>query len=147
MGKYKVAFICVKNAFRSQIAQAFAEDRAADVIEAFSGGSAPADEVDPVAVAVMREAGINIARRRPKSLPDDVLRTLDLIVHMGCGDGVLCLAVPGVPSENWGIDDPGSDIDRARAAREQIRMKVDLLAERLRSGRLQPEPEFRLDLG
>ncbi len=147
MRRYKVAFICVKNAFRSQMAQAFAEDRAADVIEAFSGGSAPADEVDPAAVAVMREAGIDISGKKPKALPDDVLRALDLIVHMGCGDGVSCLAVPGVPSENWGIDDPSSDVDRARAVREQIRTKVDRLAERLRSGRLEPGPEFRLDLG
>lgn len=146
MTRLRVAFICVKNAFRSQIAQGFAESRAADVVEAFSGGSDPADDVDPLAVAVMREVGIDISGRRPKSLPDEILRSLDLIVHMGCGDGVTCLAVPGVPSENWGIEDPGSSIERARQVREQIRAKVDAFAERLRSGMLQPEVELRLDL-
>lgn len=146
MKKYRVAFICTKNAFRSQIAQAFAEDRARDVIEAFSGGSAPAAEVDPVAVLIMREVGIDISARRPKSLPDEVLKTLDLIVHMGCGDGVSCLTVPGIPSEDWGIDDPGADIEKGREIRELIRAKVDQLSDRLRSGDVQPEPEFRLDL-
>ncbi len=145
MKRYRVAFICVENAFRSQIAQAFAELRSADVIEAFSGGSAPASTVDPAAVAVMREVGIDISGRRPKSLPDEVLRTLDLIVHMGCGDGVSCLAVLGVPSEDWNIDDPGSDIDKARETRETIRAEVDQLAERLRQGKVQPEVEFKLN--
>lgn len=147
MERYKVAFICVKNAFRSQIAQAFSETLAPDIIEALSGGSAPADAVDPTAVEVMREVGIDISAKRPRSLPEEVLREVDLIVHMGCGDGVSCLAVPGIPSENWGIDDPGSDLGRARATREAIRANVGLLAERLRSGRVHPETEFRLDTG
>lgn len=146
MRKYRVAFICVKNAFRSQIAQAFAESDAGDLIEARSGGSAPATAVDPAAVAVMREVSIDISARRPKALPDEELRSLDLIVHMGCGDGVICLAAPGVPSEDWEIDDPGSNLDDARRVRDMIRVRVRELADRLRRGEVSPGIEFKLDL-
>ncbi len=143
---YRVAFICTKNAFRSQIAEGFAKALAHDVIEPLSGGSRPADRVDPLAVDVMAESEVDISASRPKSLPDEALRSLDLIVHMGCGIAGTCPNVPGIPSEDWGIPDPGGDLEQARSIRDEIRAKVEQLAARLRSGEVVSKPEFNLEL-
>lgn len=133
--RYRVVFICTRNSCRSQMAEAFARAVASDIIEPLSGGTAPADEVDPGAVAAMREAGIDISGARPKVLPQADLSAADLIVHMGCGSEQ-CLVVPGIPSEEWGIDDPaGHGEEGYGLAREIIRQKVLDIAERLRTGR------------
>lgn len=145
MRRYKVAFICTKNAFRSQMAEGFAKALESDVIEPLSGGSEPADQVDPLAVKVMAESGTDISASKPKSLPDEFLRSLDLIVHMGCGPFRLCPNVPGVPSEDWGIPDPTGDLENARHVRDTIKKKVEQLASRLRTGKVVAEPEFRLE--
>lgn len=146
MRRYRVAFICTKNAFRSQIAEGFAKALAPDVIEPFSGGSEPAGRVDPLAAEAMAESGTDISGSKPKSLPDGFLRSLDLIVHMGCGPVRLCPNVPGVPSEDWGIPDPTGGLENARSVREAIRKKVEQLASRLRTGKVVAEPELRLEL-
>lgn len=146
MRRYRVAFICTKNAFRSQIAEGFAKALAPDIIEPLSGGSEPAAHVDRLAVEVMSEVGVDVSSARPKSLPDEALGSLDLIVHMGCGPAKTCLNFPGVPSEDWGIPDPTGGIELARTVRDTIKGKVELLAARLRSGRVVAEPEFKLEL-
>ena len=146
MRKYKVAFICTKNAFRSQIAEGFAKALAGDIMEPSSGGSEPTDRVDPLAVEVMAESGVDISSSRPKSLPDSFLRSLDLIVQMGCGPVKTCLSFPGVPSEDWGIPDPSGSPEDARAVRDTIKERVVQLAARLRSGKVVAEPEFKLEL-
>jgi arsenate reductase len=131
--RYKVAFICIKNSCRSQMAEAFARELASDVIEPYSGGTEPSARLDPGAVDAMREVGIDISGARPKLLPKETLYSLDLVVHMGCGSEQ-CLAVPGVPSEEWGIEDPAAKgPEKYREIRELIRTKVLDLAGRLRS--------------
>jgi arsenate reductase len=135
--KYRVAFICVKNSCRSQMAEALARYLAGDVIDPVSGGTEPAERVDPGAVGAMKEIGIDISQARPKQLSREILRSLDLVVHMGCGAPGMCLFVPGIPSEDWGIEDPiGKSEDKYREVRDVIGTKVRDLAARLRSGKL-----------
>jgi len=135
--RYRVAFICVKNSCRSQMAEAFARHLASDVIDPVSGGTELAERVDPGAVTAMKEIGIDISRARPKQLSKEALQSLDLVVHMGCGAPGMCLFVPGIPSEDWGIEDPiGKSEDKYREVRDVIETKVRDLAARLRSGKL-----------
>lgn len=147
--RYRVAFICVKNSCRSQMAEAFARHLANDVMDPVSGGTEPAEQVDAGAVEAMKSIGIDISRARPKQLSRETLQSLDLIIHMGCGAPEICLAVPGVPSEDWGIEDPvGKPLEKYTEIMSIIEEKVRDLADRLRSGRLQPASQssnaFRL---
>jgi len=131
--RYRVAFICTRNSCRSQIAEAFARSLASDVIEPFSGGIEPGLQLDNGAVETMKEIGIDISGSRPKRLPQEILYSFDLVVHMGCGSEQ-CLEVPGVPSEEWSIEDPADGgPEEYRQVREVIRAKVVDLADRLRS--------------
>jgi arsenate reductase len=134
--RYRVAFICVKNSCRSQMAEAFARHLASDVIEPVSGGTEPAERVDPGAVEAMREIGIDMSEAHPKQLSRETLESLDLVVHMGCGAPGMCLVVPGVPSEDWGIEDPvGKSPEKYREVVRVIEKKIQDLAARLRSGK------------
>ncbi|MEM0342712.1 MAG: arsenate reductase ArsC [Thermoplasmata archaeon] len=131
--RYRVAFVCTKNSCRSQMAEAFARELAPDVIDPLSAGTEPAKEVDPRAIEVMREVGIDISDAKPKALAPEETADLDLVVHMGCGSQ-RCMVVPGVPTEEWQIEDPeGKGIDAYRAVRELVRTHVVGLAERLRA--------------
>lgn len=117
------------------MAEALARHLAIDVIEPFSGGTEPAARVDPGAVGVMKEIGIDISQARPKQLSSEILQSVDLVIHMGCGAPEMCLTVPGVPSEDWGIEDPvGKPKEKYREIRSIIETKVLDLATRLRSG-------------
>lgn len=138
--RWKVAFVCIKNSCRSQMAEAFARAFASDVIDARSGGTAPSSVVDPLAVAVTAEIGIDISGAVPKLLTVEDTKDLDFVVHMGCGSENTCLSVPGVPSENWGIEDPsGHGLERYRDIRSVIKTKVLDLARRLREGDMPSE--------
>jgi arsenate reductase len=135
--RYRVAFICVKNSCRSQMAEGFARHLADAVIDPLSGGTEPADRVDQGAVEAMKEVGIDISRERPKQLSTETLQSLDLVVHMGCGAPGMCLTVPGIPSEDWGIEDPvGRSQEKYREVRDIIEKKTRDLAARLESGGL-----------
>jgi len=134
--RYRVAFICIKNSCRSQMAEAFARRYAEDIIEPFSTGPEPAATLDPNAVAVMKEVGVDISSQRPKLLPVNVLASMDLVVHVGCGSE-RCLVVPGVLSEEWHLDDcAGADLGKLRAIRVAVEREIRGLAERLRSSGL-----------
>ena len=134
--RYRVAFICIKNSCRSQMAEAFARRYAEDIIEPFSTGPEPAVALDPEAVAVMKEVGIDISSQRPKLLPMNVLASMDLVVHVGCGSE-RCLVVPGVISEEWRLDDcAGADRGKLRSIRTSVERETKDLAERLRSSGL-----------
>jgi arsenate reductase (thioredoxin) len=90
---------------------------------ALSGGSEPAERVNPVAVAAMAEVGIDIAGERPKRWTEAALRAADVVVTMGCGDA--CPVVPGTRYEDWELDDPaGQDLDAVRPIRDEIERRV-----------------------
>ena len=120
-------FVCVHNAGRSQMAQAWLAHLAGDAVEVRSAGSAPADTVNPAAVEAMREVGIDISQARPAVLTTDSVRRSDVVVTMGCGDA--CPIFPGKRYEDWPVDDPaGQGVEAVRPIRDAIRGRVvDLL--------------------
>ena len=128
--KPAVLFVCVHNAGRSQMAAAYLQHLAGDRVEVRSGGTEPADQVNPVAVAVMREEGIDLVRARPKLLTSDAVQVSDVVVTMGCGDA--CPYFPGTRYEDWELDDPaGQDLEAVRAIRDDIRARVEALVAEL----------------
>ena len=97
---------------------------------AFSGGSAPAEHVNPSAVAVMREIGIDISTQTPKRWTDELIERVDVVVTMGCGDE--CPFFPGTRYEDWAVPDPaGLAVDDVRPIRDEIERRVRALVAEL----------------
>lgn len=123
-------FLCVHNAGRSQMAAAFARFLGDDLVEVFSGGSDPASEVNPAAVEVMQELGIDLTDEQPRRWTDEIVQTATVVVTMGCGDE--CPFFPGVQYRDWELDDPSvRDTDEVRRIRDEIRLRVEALLEEL----------------
>jgi arsenate reductase len=121
-----VLFLCTHNAGRSQMALGFFRQLAGDRAVAWSGGSEPATELNPVAVRAMTEVGIDITSEFPKPWTDEIVRAADVVVTMGCGDE--CPYFPGRRYEDWTLDDPaGQDIETVRRIRDQIERRVRTL--------------------
>jgi arsenate reductase len=126
MTKPSVLFVCVHNAGRSQMAAGWLRHLAGDAIEVRSAGTAPADRINPAAVAAMAEIGIDIANAQPTKLADESVAVSDVIVTMGCGDE--CPYFPGKRYEDWQLDDPaGLDVAAVRPIRDEIRRRVEKL--------------------
>lgn len=124
--KPSVLFVCVHNAGRSQMAAGYLTHLAGDRIDVRSAGSAPADKINPVAVAAMAEEGIDITSEQPKILTTDAVRASDVVITMGCGD--TCPYFPGKRYEDWVLDDPaGQGLNAVRPIRDDIRRRVDVL--------------------
>lgn len=125
-----VLFLCVHNAGRSQMAAGWLRALAGDRVEVYSGGSEPATEVNRAAVDAMAEVGIDIASNVPMRWTDEVVRAADVVITMGCGD--TCPVFPGVRYEDWELADPaGLDVADVRPIRDDIRVRVEGLIERL----------------
>jgi arsenate reductase len=121
-----VLFVCVHNAGRSQMAAGFLQAAAGDRVRVVSAGSAPGAEVNPVAVQVMAELGIDIGAAVPTKLSDAAVETADVVVTMGCGDA--CPVYPGTRYVDWAVDDPaGQDLGTVRRIRDDIARRVDRL--------------------
>ena len=124
--KPTVLFVCVHNAGRSQMAAGYLQHLAAGRIEVRSAGSEPKDSINPVAVQVMAEEGIDIAGNAPKLLTVDAVRESDVVITMGCGDA--CPIFPGKRYEDWQLDDPaGQDVETVRRIRDEIKGRVERL--------------------
>lgn len=133
--KYKVAFVCVHNSCRSQMAEGWAKKLGKDVLEAYSAGTENYPEVKPLAVQVMEEAGVSMKGHKPKLLTD-IPAELDILITMGCN--VVCPYVPNRYSEDWGLDDPsGGPIGGFRETRDMIKEKVEDLIRRIENGELE----------
>ena len=118
-----IVFLCVHNAGRSQMAAGFARSLGEGRVDVYSGGSEPADQVNPVAIAAMAEKGIDIGGEQPSRWVDDELRAADVIVTMGCGDE--CPFYPGRRYLDWELDDPaGKPIEQVRPIRDDIERRV-----------------------
>jgi arsenate reductase len=135
MSKPSVLFVCVHNAGRSQMAAGWLRHLAGGAVEVRSAGSAPADRINPAAVEVMAEVGIDITDRRPKILEPTTVQNSDVIVTMGCGDA--CPYYPGKRYEDWKLDDPaGHGVEAVRRIRDEIKTRIEnLLAELLPENR------------
>ena len=133
MGKKTVLFVCVHNAGRSQMAAGLLKALAGDEIEVLSAGSAPKDSINPQAVEVMKELGIDIASEKPKVITTDSVIASDVVITMGCGDA--CPFFPGKRYEDWVLDDPaGASLEEVRRIRDEIRIRVEMLIAELRAG-------------
>lgn len=132
--KKKVAFVCVHNSCRSQMAEGWAKHLGSDVLEVYSAGTEEYHEVKPLAVQVMEEAGVDMSGHYPKLLTD-IPEEIDILITMGCG--VVCPFIPCKHEEDWGLTDPsGGPIEGFRNTRDLIRDKVVDLIERVKRGEL-----------
>ncbi len=124
--KASVLFVCIHNAGRSQMAAGYLQHLAGDRIEVLSAGTAPGNAVNPSAIAVMAEEGIDLSTATPKVLTDDAVKASDYVITMGCGD--TCPFFPGKTYLDWPLEDPaGQGIDAVRPIRDEIRRKVEAL--------------------
>jgi arsenate reductase (thioredoxin) len=128
--KPAVLFLCTHNAGRSQMAMGFFKHLAGDQARVYSGGSQPADEINPAAIAAMAEKGINIAAEQPKQWTRDMLEAVDVVITMGCDDS--CPILPGRRYEEWVLPDPaGQPLDAIRPIRDEIEQRVETLLDQL----------------
>lgn len=130
----QVLFACVHNTGRSQMAEAFF-NRLADpaTARAVSGGTEPAVAMNLTVVEVMKEVGIDLLAQghHPKIADLDALHEGDRAISMGCGVNLACPVKLG-KMDDWGLDDPkGQPIERVREIRDEIRRRVETLAEEL----------------
>lgn len=135
----RVLFLCTRNAARSQMAEALMRRKvqrvAAGRFVAGSAGAAPADEVHPLALEVLREFGIEWGDRSPKSIDSVCDQPWDLVITLCDSAKETCPAVPGQPAfAHWGIDDPsevfGDEASRHRAFHDALTFigrRIDLL--------------------
>ncbi len=119
----EILFVCVHNAGRSQMAAAIAEHLAPGRIHVRSAGSAPTGEINPQAVTVLAERGIDLTAAYPKPLTDTVLHAADVIITMGCGD--TCPVFPGKQYLDWDVSDPaGASLDQVRDIRDDLQGRI-----------------------
>ncbi|HEY8281309.1 MAG TPA: arsenate reductase ArsC [Leifsonia sp.] len=132
--KPTVLFVCIHNAGRSQMAAGYLRELSGGRVDVLSAGSEPKDRINPVAVQVMAEEGIDIAGEQPKILTTDAVRESDVVITMGCGD--TCPIFPGKRYEDWDLTDPaGRPVEEVRPIRDDIKQRVqNLLAELLPAG-------------
>jgi protein-tyrosine-phosphatase len=124
--KPAVLFLCVHNAGRSQIAAGWLRRLAGDRVDVFSGGTDPGIELNSAVVAAMAEVGIDLGGELPQPWTDEIARTADVIVSMGCGDA--CPVYPGKRYEDWDLPDPsGHPIELVRELRDDVRTRVEAL--------------------
>jgi protein-tyrosine-phosphatase len=126
----EVLFVCVHNAGRSQMAAALTAALSDGRVHVRSAGSAPADQINPAVIEVMREVSLDISVQYPKPLTDEVVRAADVVITMGCGDA--CPLYPGKEYHDWAIDDPaGANLTKVREIRDSIRSRVEMLLKKL----------------
>lgn len=127
-----VLFVCIHNAGRSQMAEAFFNSMARGKAKAISAGTQPADKVNLVVAEAMREGGIDISRNKPKALTVEMVEKADRMITMGCGDDAagLCPAKI-IETEDWALDDPsGKSLEQVREIRDEVKARVaELLGE------------------
>jgi len=123
MKKKRIVFVCVENARRSQMAEGFAEALGQGKIEVYSAGSSPSSQIDPFVIEVMKEKGIDLGTKRPKSLNELPSMEMDYLITMGCEE--TCPAVLAKKIIEWEIPDPkGKSIQVFRKVRDLIEDKV-----------------------
>ena len=125
-----VLFLCVHNAGRSQIGAGWLRHLAGDRIRVLSAGSSPRETVNPTAVEAMAEVGVDISSNRPQLWTEAMVRDVDVVVSMGCGDE--CPVYPGTQRLDWQLEDPaGQGMEMVRGVRDEIQTLVEELLEDL----------------
>ncbi len=132
MNKKIVAFVCIHNSCRSQMAEGYARTLGDGLLEVFSAGTEDYHEVKPLAIEVMKEDGIDIGNQYPK-LMEEIPEEVDILITMGCG--ATCPFTLTKHEEDWGIEDPsGKSLEEFRIARDVIKSKVIDLIARVNNG-------------
>ena len=130
--KQTILFVCVQNAGRSQMAEAFFRKYAPEAYEPLSAGTRQASEVHTIAIQAMKEVGIDISKQRPKDITEDMMRNSSKIVNMGGMDKDWCPTVFVPNLVDWGIEDPkGTSIEKIREIRDEIEVRVKDLITKL----------------
>lgn len=130
-GEKTILFVCVQNSARSQMAEGFFKKYANKGITCVSAGTVPADKINPYAIEVMKEVGIDISANKPKILTNGMMDNATITINMGCMDKESCPALFISNPIDWSIPDPkGESIDKIRAIRDEIEKKVkELIAD------------------
>jgi arsenate reductase (thioredoxin) len=135
-----VLFVCVHNAGRSQMAEAFTNHLARERGQAVRGASAgtiAGERINPMAAQAMAEIGVSMEGQTPKQITQEMADSADRIVGMGCGVDAAACPARFLMAEDWGLDDPaGQPIEVVREIRDQIRKRV----ERMLDENADPEP-------
>lgn len=132
--KKSVLFVCVQNAGRSQIAEGFFKKYAPKEYEGISAGTMPVSEINPLAVMVMREVGIDISSQKSKEITEDMIRNSSKIVNMGCMDKDSCPTLFIQNLLDWNIEDPkDKQIEKVREIRDEIEQRVKELAAKIKN--------------
>lgn len=133
----KLAFVCIQNAGRSQMATAFAERERErrgldDEVDIVTGGTRPAEDLHDVVVEVMAERGFDLDARTPREVTPEELDACDYVVAMGCTAEGVCPATWSEESRDWGLEDPhGKDPEEVRSIRDEVRRRVGELFDEL----------------
>jgi len=133
----RIAFMCVRNAGRSQMSTAFAERERRrrglqDRIEILTGGTAPADAVHDVVIEAMDEVGIDVSDRTPRAITEAELRSCDVVATMGCSTLDVGTVGDDVDVRDWALADPGeADLDDVRDIRDEVEERVTALFDEL----------------
>lgn len=120
-----ILFVCIENAGRSQMAEGFFNKYAPKGYEGISAGTMPVSHINPIAVEVMREAGIDISNQKSKELTDEMIRNSSNIVNMGCMEKESCPTLFLQNLLDWNIEDPkDKPIEKVREIRDEINQRV-----------------------
>lgn len=123
--KKKILFVCVENAGRSQMAEAFFRLYAPTRYEPVSAGTKPTPEINPIVIQAMKEIDIDISKQKPKILTNEIIQSSSMNVNMGCMNKMECPAVFMKNSIDWNIEDPkDKSIEKVREIRDDIKLKV-----------------------
>ena len=128
-----ILFVCVENAGRSQMAEGFFNHRYAPKgYTAISAGTRPVSQINPLAIQVMNEVGIDISSQKSKIITEDMIRSSETRVNMGCIERAECPMLFMNNVIDWGIDDPkGKSIEKVREIRDEIDARVREIAQGL----------------
>ena len=128
-----ILFVCVENAGRSQMAEAFFRKYAPENFNVISAGTTPSSQLNPIVVKVMQEIGIDLTNQEPKLLSENMISDSFRTVNMGCMDKESCPSLFVKDVLDWNISDPKEkSIDEVRKIRDQIKDEVMNLIDSLK---------------
>ena len=128
-----VLFVCIHNAGRSQMAEAFFNRASGEKARAISAGTKPGNSVHPEVVRVMKEVGIDLSGNQPKLLTFELVSRADRMITMGCGEDTEGVCPAGfIETEDWQLDDPsGQPLAVVRRIRDEVERRVEELIKSL----------------
>jgi arsenate reductase len=120
-----ILFVCVENAGRSQIAEGFFNKYVPEGHKAISAGTKPVSQINPIAIDVMKEVGIDISNQKSKDITEEMMRNSVIIVNMGCMERESCPTLFLHNLIDWNMEDPkGKSIEKVREIRDEIEQRV-----------------------